>query len=294
MSSQIYPRDFFQSQDCEQIQSDLCFVLMPFDEAYRQTYDQAIKAGIEECGLRCLRADDIYSTGPILVDIMRRICEATVVVADLTDRNPNVLYEVGLAHVAKRNERVVLLSRRQDDIPFDLRHLRLILYEDGLVGMRKLKEDLKNVLTAMGQCEGSGVVSTRPVAAYQLGVGSATVSPGGVASVPIWARAPAPGIGAYTIDVRYDASLVQAEGCGVFFGVCNHHRAKGVARFVGADAAGIVGAVTLGHLTLRAGKQEGLTPIKPDIQEFIGSDFSDLRGLLDVTPGEMRVVRGGG
>jgi hypothetical protein len=50
-----------------------------------------------------------------------------VVVAELTGRNPNVLYEVGMAHCLGKP--VVLLCQTQGDIPFDLSTRRVVIYD---------------------------------------------------------------------------------------------------------------------------------------------------------------------
>ena len=75
-----------------------------------------------------LRADaDIFGTGKIIDQIWRGINAAKVLVAELTTRNANVLYELGLAHALRKP--VVLVSSNQPDVPFDLNHIRAIYYD---------------------------------------------------------------------------------------------------------------------------------------------------------------------
>lgn len=148
----IYPRDFFRGRE-EEEQRGLCFVLMPFAGEYRPLYDGVVKPTVEECGMECLRADDIYSPRPILVTVMEQIGKAQLVIADLSGRNPNVFYEVGMAHTVKSNDQVMLISRSMEDVPFDLRHLRLIVYDDSPQGLEKLKIDLQNALQSLGLAE---------------------------------------------------------------------------------------------------------------------------------------------
>lgn len=149
MADFIYPRDFFQAQ-AEEKETGLCFVLMPFADEYRQVYDGVIKPTLEQRGMACMRADDIYSPRPILITVMEQISKAELVIAELSGRNPNVFYEVGLAHLMKPNEAVVLLSRTMEDVPFDLRHLRLIIYEDSSDGFQRLKTELEKTLQSLG------------------------------------------------------------------------------------------------------------------------------------------------
>ncbi|MBX3398346.1 MAG: hypothetical protein KF873_06360 [Gemmataceae bacterium] len=106
---------------------DTCFVMMPFggwfDRYYQEIYVQAIK----DTGLEPVRADELFSTGSVMEQIWEQITRSKVLLADLTDKNPNVFYELGLAHAASKP--VVFTSARIDDVPFDLRHLRVIVYE---------------------------------------------------------------------------------------------------------------------------------------------------------------------
>jgi hypothetical protein len=104
----------------------LCFVLMPFAAEFRPVYNEAIKPAATEATLECKRADDIYQPGQIMAQVWQKLMEARVVVADLTTRNPNVFYELGLAHTL--GHEVILLTQNMDEVPFDLRHLRCFDY----------------------------------------------------------------------------------------------------------------------------------------------------------------------
>ena len=104
-----------------------CFVVMPFHPLYGKQYDRVIKPAIEDAGLRCVRGDEIYANQSIVQDIWQSIRRCRVVVAELSGRNPNVMYEIGLAHAIGKP--IVLLTRSEDDVPFDLRSLRFIFYD---------------------------------------------------------------------------------------------------------------------------------------------------------------------
>jgi len=116
------------------------FVLMPFSVELKPIYENHIKKTVSELKLRVGRADDFFGAGPIMQDIWSAIHAARIVVADCTGRNPNVFYEIGLAHAIGRH--TILISQSLDDIPFDLRHLRIILYQYTPPGMTKFEEDL--------------------------------------------------------------------------------------------------------------------------------------------------------
>ena len=74
---------------------------------------------------------------------------AKVLVAELTTRNPNVFYELGLAHALKK--RVVLVSSNEADVPFDLKHIRVIYYDvtDPFWGSKLLDKVAENILSAI-------------------------------------------------------------------------------------------------------------------------------------------------
>ena len=75
-----------------------CFVIMPFSSLFNIEYERVIKPAIEECGLRCVRGDEIFSMPHILEDIWKSIRECRLVIAELTSQNANVFYELGIAH----------------------------------------------------------------------------------------------------------------------------------------------------------------------------------------------------
>ena len=124
------------------INERLVFVLAPFSEPFTTIFRDHIKPTIEQDrGFTCIRADDIYDNRPIIEDIWGTINEAKIVVAELTGRNPNVFYEVGIAHTVGKE--VILITQSMDDVPFDLRHLRCIVYDYTPRGVRTLETNLR-------------------------------------------------------------------------------------------------------------------------------------------------------
>ena len=104
--------------------AETCFVIMPFGEEFAAIYEDVIVPSIRSVNLHPFRADDIFSkVGPVISGIWGAIRDARIVIADLSGRNPNVFYELGLAHGIGR--KVLLLSQDIDDVPFDLSHLRV-------------------------------------------------------------------------------------------------------------------------------------------------------------------------
>jgi hypothetical protein len=120
---------------------DTCFVMMPFGEWFDKYYKEIYIPAIKEAGFEPVRADELFSTGSVVEQIWEQIQKSKVLLADLTGKNPNVFYELGLAHAAKKP--VIFTSGYIDDVPFDLRHLRVIIYEVREPGWNnKLKVDI--------------------------------------------------------------------------------------------------------------------------------------------------------
>lgn len=107
--------------------SNTCFVVMLFHSLFESEYERVIRPAIEESGLECVRGDEIYTEQAIVQDIWKSIRNARVIVAELSGRNPNVMYETGLAHAIGKP--IIMLTRDQQDVPFDLRSLRYIYYD---------------------------------------------------------------------------------------------------------------------------------------------------------------------
>lgn len=126
-----------------------CFIVMPFGNPDLQVvYEDFVRPVIEEqCALACERGDDVFGSNVVMDDIRSSIATADIVVADLTGKNANVFYEVGIAHTVGKP--VLLMAQSIDDVPFDLRHRRVLLYEYSPRGCKKLEKTLKENLDAM-------------------------------------------------------------------------------------------------------------------------------------------------
>lgn len=130
--------------------ADTCFVMMPFASPLGGYYESIYKPAIEKAGLHPVRADaEIFGAGKIMDQVWTGIRRAKVLVAELTSRNPNVFYELGLAHALQKP--VVLVSSNEDDVPFDLKHIRVIYYDmtDPFWGQKLLSKVAENILSAI-------------------------------------------------------------------------------------------------------------------------------------------------
>ena len=129
---------------------DTCFVMQPFASPYGDYYEKIFRPAIEKTGLQAVRADaEIFGIGKIIDQVWRGINGAKVLVAELTTRNANVFYELGLAHAL--NKPVVLVSSNEIDVPFDLQHIRVIYYDvnDPFWGNKLIEKVAENILSAL-------------------------------------------------------------------------------------------------------------------------------------------------
>lgn len=138
-----HPHDHFNLRHISII-PNTCFVLMPFDDRFKIVHETIVKAlkGL----MVCSRADDLPLGKPILERILTGIRSAELIVADLTGKNANVFYELGLAHTQTKN--VLLLAQDINDVPFDLRGLFCHTYSTTSSGGLK---HLANVVRSAAQ-----------------------------------------------------------------------------------------------------------------------------------------------
>lgn len=127
-----------------------CFVVMPFDSLFQIQYERVIRPAVEELGLKCVRGDELYSKPQVMSDIWRSIRTSRLIIAELTGKNPNVFYEIGLAHAIGKP--IILLTRNENDVPFDLKSLRYRYYnvDDPYWGFNlsgAIKSMIQNILS---------------------------------------------------------------------------------------------------------------------------------------------------
>jgi hypothetical protein len=149
---------------------DLCGVLMPFDRPFEKIFNETLKPSLENVGFTVKKADNIFfreeestsiSTGaytssltpadrfsnPRIISVMERIWllinQSRLLVADVTGKNANVFYELGIAHTIGKD--VIVISQEQKDIPFDIQYMPFIIYGKDKEGQEKLRQDIENV-----------------------------------------------------------------------------------------------------------------------------------------------------
>jgi hypothetical protein len=123
----IYPKDFNYINS--EIEENSAFVIMPFDAKFDEIFgvitDVCIKSGITS-----KRADSIFDNRPIIENILSGITKSEIIIADLTDKNANVYYEVGIAHSLRDQDSIILMAQSMEDIPFDIKHWPILLYDN--------------------------------------------------------------------------------------------------------------------------------------------------------------------
>ncbi|OFV69409.1 hypothetical protein [Acetobacterium wieringae] len=132
-----------------------CFIITPVggnDSEIRRhakgVIEEVIIPVLESCGFE--KPVPIYEnciSGSLVKTIVRSIYEADLVIANLTQQNPNVMYEVALRHsVAKP---IIHISSEVENLPFDINSYNTIDYRDDMLGANVLKEKLKNSIDAI-------------------------------------------------------------------------------------------------------------------------------------------------
>jgi hypothetical protein len=120
------------------------FVIMQFTEPYKSLYEEVIAKVCDEVGLFVYKADEVYTPGFILNDIINGIIESEIIIADISPVNANVFYELGFAHAFHKP--TILLAQRGTQLPFDLSGFRVIFYDDSIKGKGEVEKNLRKHL----------------------------------------------------------------------------------------------------------------------------------------------------
>lgn len=128
--------------------NDVVAVMMPFSIGFGSVYD-SIKDACNSVPIVCKRADEVWNSSILINDIFELINHAAVVVCDLTGRNENVFYELGVAHAWAK--KVIPITQNATDVPFDLRHHRFLTYLNNGEGLKELSAKLIPRLRSLTQ-----------------------------------------------------------------------------------------------------------------------------------------------
>ena len=131
-----------------------CFIISPIGKPGTDTYqhfqalfNNLLQPTVASFGYDVTRSDEVTKAGAITKEIVTRLGQADLVIADLTNLNPNVFYELGVRHALRgRGTLMILDSLSQEKIPFDLSAYRVINFESNLQGIGKLQDELRKYI----------------------------------------------------------------------------------------------------------------------------------------------------
>jgi len=125
-----------------EVDKNLVFVIMPFAKEFDQIYTW-IDETVTNSDLKCIRADKETFTGVVVDRIKENKKKSAIIIADLTNNNANVYYELGMAHSFNKN--VILLRQQESKLLFDIQHFRVVSYnKDNETELKKrLTEGIK-------------------------------------------------------------------------------------------------------------------------------------------------------
>jgi len=145
-----------------------CFVVMPFsktesctEDQWTEIFEEVIKPSVEESGFgyQCIRSDVV--PGAIIDHIIDNLNNSEIVIADLTDRNPNVFYELGVRHALKQG--TILITQDFSHVPSDIRHYGVVEYNTTPKGVKTFKKKIKKHIE---QIESDTSIVDNPVTNY--------------------------------------------------------------------------------------------------------------------------------
>lgn len=120
------------------------FVAMCFDKRLEHVYFKVVKPVLENYGFVCTRADELTLSGVIMEQVQEEIEKSDLILCDLTYENPNVFYELGMAHLLRKN--TIMISQTAANLPFDVQHWRIMPYEDTKIGLLDFRDKLFEIL----------------------------------------------------------------------------------------------------------------------------------------------------
>lgn len=126
-----------------------CFIITPIGNPKSEIFRKA--TGVIESVIRPIlnlhgfgevkAAHEICEVGSINNQVINRIIDSDLVIANLTSNNPNVMYELCLRHVVAKP--IIHICEKGTDLPFDIKDSRTIFYDDDMLGASELKEELE-------------------------------------------------------------------------------------------------------------------------------------------------------
>jgi hypothetical protein len=130
-----------------------CFIIMPFSDMdgyesghFGRVYEHLIRPACAAAGVEPVRGDEVKGTNYIAIDILQRILKSDIVICDLSGKNANVMYELGIRQAFDLP--VVLLKDKRTERVFDIQGLRTLDYVESL-RIDSVEQDRKSLAQAI-------------------------------------------------------------------------------------------------------------------------------------------------
>lgn len=121
------------------------FVVMPLSDEFAWVFDDLIVPALRAANYEIFRSDTEMDQQNIMRDIVENIIRRDLIIAEITSLNPNVMYELGMAHALRRP--TLMLTQDLSSAPFDLRAYRLTAYSDNYREMDRVRSLLTEIAT---------------------------------------------------------------------------------------------------------------------------------------------------
>lgn len=149
-----------------------CFVIAPIGSSESDTRKRSdkvlkyiIRPAVEACGYRATRADEIDAPGIITSQVIQRIVNDPLVIADLTERNPNVFYELAVRHALRKP--LIQIIQKGEQMPFDVAGMRTIQVDHQ--DLESVEETKLSIIDQVKSLESSSADIETPISmAYDL------------------------------------------------------------------------------------------------------------------------------
>ncbi|WP_186644165.1 hypothetical protein [Fluviispira vulneris] len=122
------------------------FCIMKFGDPYDRIYADVIKPIFKAKDINITRSDEIFSNNYIIDDIKNQINTSEIIIAEISESNPNVFYELGYAHALKKETIVLCDNDISSVLPFDVRGFRTVFYKNSIPGKTELEKNIQNHL----------------------------------------------------------------------------------------------------------------------------------------------------
>lgn len=123
------------------------FVIMPFQEDFKPIYEKLIAPIAKNLNLTIIRGDYIFTQHDIMFDVWSMLNACQLVIADCTNKNPNVFYELGIAHTIGKP--VIMITQDLEELPFDVKHRRAIRYNRDFNKIAVFQHELENAIRSL-------------------------------------------------------------------------------------------------------------------------------------------------